>query len=93
MFVFIVFHTTQSLIFSFETCLAVGILQPPDVRPILRAYEGKDIATHYAAKEAEMKKIHEEQWRASPEGKRAAAHSVGSFTFSSLFGGPEGVSL
>ncbi|KAG8925278.1 mitochondrial inner membrane protein required for protein import [Tulasnella sp. 418] len=67
---------------------SIGILQPPDVRPILTAYAGKDIAAAYAAKEKEMKEKAIEEWRNSAEGKRAMSRAAaGSFTFSSLFGG------
>jgi hypothetical protein len=58
---------------------AIGIYSPPDVRPILKAYQGKDIPIEYAKREAEDKQAHIENW--SKKGKRVDV------TFSSLFGG------
>jgi len=42
---------------------AIGIFKPDDIRPILKAYEGKDIPIEYAKKEAEAKARHIEQWK------------------------------
>lgn len=61
--------------------VAIGIFKPPDVRPILNAYHGKDIALEYAKKEAEMKSKHIEDWEKNKKG-----HLANSFTLSSLFG-------
>ncbi|CCM03006.1 uncharacterized protein FIBRA_05121 [Fibroporia radiculosa] len=61
---------------------SIGIFKPPDVRPILEAYHGKDIPLEYAKKEAEMKRKHIEDWEKNRKG-----FSAGSFTLSSLFGG------
>lgn len=52
---------------------AIGIFNPPDVRPILKAYEGKDIPSEYAKKEAESKKAAIEEW----ERKNPASRSGG----------------
>lgn len=41
---------------------SIGIFSPPDVRPILKAYEGKDIPSEYAKKEAESKRAAIEEW-------------------------------
>lgn len=60
---------------------SIGIFKPPDVRPILNAYHGKDIALEYAKKEAEMKSKHIEDWEKNKKG-----HLANSFTLSSLFG-------
>ena len=57
---------------------AIGIYNPPDVRPILKAYQGKDIPIEYAKREAEDKQAHVENW--TKKGKRVDV------TFSSLFG-------
>ncbi|KAG8901498.1 mitochondrial inner membrane protein required for protein import [Tulasnella sp. 403] len=35
---------------------SIGIIHPPDVRPVLKAYEGKDIAKAYALVEADHKR-------------------------------------
>ncbi|KAL5485731.1 TIM50_1 [Sanghuangporus weigelae] len=55
---------------------AIGIYKPPDVRPILKAYQGKNIPIEYAKKEAEAKGQFIEDWKKS--GK--ATISTGSFT-------------
>ncbi|EPT02474.1 hypothetical protein FOMPIDRAFT_1022839 [Fomitopsis schrenkii] len=60
---------------------SIGIFKPPDVRPILDVYHGKDIPLEYAKKEAEMKQKHMEEWQHSRKGL-----STNSFTLSSLFG-------
>ena len=60
---------------------AIGIYKPPDVRPILEAYHGKNIPLEYAKKEAETKQRHIEEWRS---GKKALG--IGGVTMSSLFG-------
>ena len=64
---------------------AIAIYKPPDVRPILEAYSGKDIPIEYAKKEAEAKKKHIEEWQ--------ARHGLakGGFTLSNLFGGSQKV--
>lgn len=56
---------------------AIGIYKPADVRPILQAYQGKDIPIEYAKREAEDKQIHIENWK-----KKGKSVDV---TFSSLF--------
>ncbi|PCH35686.1 HAD-like protein [Wolfiporia cocos MD-104 SS10] len=61
---------------------SIGIFNPPDVRPILQAYHGKDIPLEYAKKESEMKRKHIEEWEQNRKGALSS-----SFTFSSLFGG------
>lgn len=48
---------------------AIGIYKPPDVRAILKAYEGKDIALEYAKKEAANKQAFIEEWKARGGGK------------------------
>ncbi|KDQ12025.1 hypothetical protein BOTBODRAFT_113621 [Botryobasidium botryosum FD-172 SS1] len=64
---------------------SIGIHQPPDVRPILKAYEGKNIPLEYAKKEAEIKAKHIAEWEKEKKGKGGA---VTGFTLSGLFGGP-----
>ncbi|KAH9833590.1 NIF-domain-containing protein [Rhodofomes roseus] len=61
---------------------SIGIFKPPDVRPILQAYHGKNIPVEYAKKEAEMKQKHIAEWQQSK------GLSTNSFTLSSLFGSP-----
>lgn len=61
---------------------SVGIYKPPDVRAILNAYEGENIALEYAKKEAENKRQFIEEWKARGGGKGL---SSGGFTVSSLF--------
>ena len=61
---------------------AIAIYKPPDVRPIIKAYEGKNIPIEYAKKEAEAKRQFLEEWRKSGKGKI----SSGGFTLSGLFG-------
>lgn len=73
---------------SSQFYIAIGIYKPPDVRPILDAYRGKDIPLEYAKKEAEMKQKHIDEWQKNRKG-----FSTGAFTLSSLFGGPSQVRL
>ncbi|KIL61962.1 hypothetical protein M378DRAFT_13166 [Amanita muscaria Koide BX008] len=58
---------------------SVAIYKPPDTRPILNAYQGKNIPLEYAKKEAEAKAKHVEEWGKSHKG-------VSSSFFSSLLG-------
>lgn len=60
---------------------AIGIYKPPDVRPILQAYQGKDIPIEYGKKEAEARERHIAEWKGKSKGL-----SSGGFTMSSLFG-------
>ncbi|KAI0000993.1 HAD-like domain-containing protein [Russula vinacea] len=48
---------------------SIGIYKPPDVRGILKAYEGKNIPIEYAKKEAENKRQFIEEWKARGGGK------------------------
>ncbi|KII95425.1 hypothetical protein PLICRDRAFT_25908 [Plicaturopsis crispa FD-325 SS-3] len=59
---------------------SIGIYKPPDVRPILEAYHGKNIPLEYAKKEAAAKAKHIEEWK-------SGKISSGGFTLSSLLGG------
>ncbi|WRT63191.1 uncharacterized protein IL334_000094 [Kwoniella shivajii] len=62
---------------------SIGIFNPADVRPILKAYEGKDIPVEYAKKEAEAKQKAIEEWeRVHP----SAVAGAGSGWLSSMFG-------
>ena len=63
------------------TSSAIGIYKPPDVRPILQAYHGKDVPIEYAKKEAEARERHIAEWKGKSKGL-----SSGGFTMSSLFG-------
>jgi mitochondrial import inner membrane translocase subunit TIM50 len=62
---------------------AVGIYKPADIRPILKAYEGKDVPREYAKFEAAQKAKHVEDWLA----KGAKGLGGGGFTLTGLFGG------
>ncbi|KAL5483075.1 TIM50_2 [Sanghuangporus weigelae] len=75
--------TDKELIAMIPFLESIGIYKPPDVRPILKAYQGKNIPIEYAKKEAEAKGQFIEDWKKS--GK--ATISTGSFTLSNLFGG------
>lgn len=62
------------------TCLAaIAIYKPSDVRPILEAYQGKDIPSEYAKKEAEAKARHIEEWKKK-------SYRMTSSSFSGMFG-------
>ena len=63
---------------------AIAIYQPQDVRPILKAYAGKNIPVEYAKKEAEGKRQFLEEWNKTNK-------KSGSFTLSGLFGGGDPV--
>lgn len=68
---------------------AIGFFSPADVRPILKAYQGKDIPTEYAKKEAEAKRIAVAEWdRLHP----TSLHGAGSGLLSGLFGSVAAVS-
>lgn len=57
---------------------AIAIYKPPDVRPILEAYAGKNIPIEYGKKEAEAKAKHVEEWQKKK--------GVTGGSFGSLFG-------
>ncbi|KNZ74042.1 Mitochondrial import inner membrane translocase subunit TIM50 [Termitomyces sp. J132] len=57
---------------------SIAIYNPPDVRPILKTYEGKNIPIEYAKIEAEQKAKHVEEWK-KKKGVRTSS-------FTSLFG-------
>lgn len=61
---------------------SIAIYRPPDVRPILKVFHGKDIPVEYAKQEAEAKKRHIEAWQQGG-GKRL---SESGFTLSKMFG-------
>ncbi|WWC67345.1 uncharacterized protein I206_101253 [Kwoniella pini CBS 10737] len=62
---------------------SIGIFNPADVRPILKAYEGKNIPVEYAKKEAEAKQKAVEEWeRVHP----TAVAGAGSGWLSNMFG-------
>lgn len=68
---------------------AVAIHQPQDVRPILKAYAGKDVALEYAKVEEEQKRKHIERWEASG-GKKSV---VSGLSMSKMLGGVSSVFL
>ena len=57
--------------------LAIAIYNPPDVRPILKAYEGKDVPLEYAKTEALAKAKHIAEWNAKHKPSVAAPPSFG----------------
>ncbi|KAG6899282.1 hypothetical protein C0993_011667 [Termitomyces sp. T159_Od127] len=57
---------------------SIAIYHPPDVRPILQAYQGKDIPLEYAKREAEQKAKHVEEWKKKK--------GIQTSSFSSIFG-------
>ncbi|CAE6485884.1 unnamed protein product [Rhizoctonia solani] len=61
---------------------SIAIHSPPDVRPILKAYQGKDIPKAYAAVEAEQKRKVIEEW----EQKRKSGGPSGNMAIGGLFG-------
>jgi len=75
-----------------RTCVdlaAIGIFAPPDVRPILKAYEGKNIPVEYAKREAERKQAAIEEWERDHGG---ATGGVGAGWLGRAFSGLGGVS-
>ncbi|RXK42686.1 hypothetical protein M231_00242 [Tremella mesenterica] len=62
---------------------SIAMYNTPDVRPVLKAYEGKDIPIEYAKKEAETKRLALEQWERTHPKSIAGA---GSGWVTSLFG-------
>ncbi|PVF92301.1 HAD-like protein [Serendipita vermifera] len=63
---------------------SIGIFNPPDVRPILKAYEGKDIASEYAKIEAANKQRFIEDWEKKNQG--ASGLAKGGWTLGRLTG-------
>lgn len=61
---------------------AIAIYKPPDVRPLLKAYHGKDIPIEYAKQEALAKERFLEDWK-----KSGKAKTGGGLTLSGLFAG------
>ncbi|EIW80210.1 HAD-like protein [Coniophora puteana RWD-64-598 SS2] len=59
---------------------SIAIYKSPDVRPILTAYQGKDIPIEYGKKEAAAKERHIEEWKA-----KGASGLGGGLKMSSLF--------
>ncbi|KAF8959901.1 HAD-like domain-containing protein [Flammula alnicola] len=57
---------------------SIAIYKPQDVRPVLKAYGGKDIPIEYGKVEAEMKAKHVAEWKAKKGNKPAAGFSFGS---------------
>ncbi|KAG6382185.1 HAD-like domain-containing protein [Boletus reticuloceps] len=60
---------------------SIAIYKPPDVRPIIQAYHGKDIPLEYAKKETEARERHIAEWKSRTKGLSSRG-----FTMSSLFG-------
>lgn len=55
---------------------SIAIYRPPDVRPILQAYQGKNIPIEYAKKEAEGKAKHLEEWKHNKGNRSNSAGSL-----------------
>lgn len=72
--------------------LAIGIFAPPDVRPILKAYEGKDIPTEYAKKEEESKRASIEEWERKNPSRAQGVSASGGF-LGGMFGSVSPVCL
>ncbi|KAK2464401.1 hypothetical protein APHAL10511_003549 [Amanita phalloides] len=53
---------------------SIAIYKPSDVRPILSAYQGKNIPLEYAKKEAEAKAKHADEWKR--KGRSASSGSA-----------------
>ncbi|KAF8901871.1 HAD-like domain-containing protein [Gymnopilus junonius] len=66
---------------------SIAIYKPPDVRPIIKAYSGKDVPIEYGKLEAEMKAKHVAEWQAKHKGKSPG------FSFSSVLGLSDSPSL
>jgi hypothetical protein len=69
------FYVNFPPILTYLSHPAIAIFKPQDVRPILTAYQGKDIPTEYAKVEAEGKKKHIEEWQ---QNKGSTSNSFGS---------------
>lgn len=69
---------------------AIGIFQPPDVRPIIKAYEGKNIPIEYAKREAERKQAAIEEWEKEHGGALVGA-GAGTSWLGKIFSGLGGV--
>ncbi|KAF8320242.1 import inner membrane translocase subunit tim-50 [Amanita rubescens] len=69
---------------------SLAIYKPPDFRPILTSYQGKDIPIEYGKKEAEAKAKHIEEWKKGRKGASTSAltHLLGSQTVSAQTDGP-----
>ncbi|KAI8978264.1 HAD-like domain-containing protein [Trametes punicea] len=61
---------------------SIAIFKTPDVRPVLKTYQGKNIPLEFAKVETEMKQRHLEEWEHSRKGL-----SRGGLTLSGLFSG------
>ncbi|KIK07744.1 hypothetical protein K443DRAFT_673009 [Laccaria amethystina LaAM-08-1] len=59
---------------------SISIYKPADLRPIIQAYQGKDIPLEYGRKEAEAKARHVEEW------KKKNQMSISGSSFASMFG-------
>jgi mitochondrial import inner membrane translocase subunit TIM50 len=64
---------------------AIGILNPPDVREVLKSMHGKDIPLEFAKKEAEAKQKFLEEWQSS---RGASSNSYASGLISRFTGKP-----
>ncbi|KAJ9117231.1 hypothetical protein QFC20_000376 [Naganishia adeliensis] len=64
---------------------SIGIFQPPDVRPIIKAYEGKNIPIEYAKREAERKQAVIEEWEQEHGGALVGA-GAGTSWLGKVFG-------
>ena len=60
---------------------AIGIYNPPDVRKVLKMYEGKDIPREFAKHEADSKRRHIEEMKAHGRNVRPSPFSRASCAF------------
>lgn len=96
----IIFHSWNVRVHSYRyKCIsnrslptAIGIFQPPDVRPIIKAYEGKNIPIEYAKREAERKQAAIEEWEQEHGGALVGA-GAGTSWLGKVFGSLGGVRL
>lgn len=58
---------------------AIGINNVPDVRTLIKAYEGRDIPSAFAERQAEYKQKHVEEWEKRKRENPLTGFSIGSF--------------
>lgn len=77
-------NTNSNLLDYLPFLEAIGINAVPDVRNVLKAYEGKDVPKVFAARQAEIKKQHVEAWEKQREANKG--NPLAGFSFASMFG-------
>lgn len=76
--------TSSNLLDYLPFLEAIGINAVKDVRPVLKAYEGKDVPKVFAARQAEIKRQHIEEWEKEREASKG--NPLAGFSFASMFG-------